>query len=558
METPLKQQSSEVVFAKEELIVAFIQEAFPTIDLSPGTAIRDLLVRMYAHLETRIQEQIDLALISSSLLEISKNPEDIDDVQLERLLSNYNVTRSEGSIASGKLRLFLNTNQSLLIPSSTEILIDNVLFNPAESFLLLANDVYTAAPGQRLITPSGNLYTAVIDLVAANSGANGNVRTGSLMGSIVPNSGNIVSAKADSDFTGGADADNNQVLLDKMKTGVVGKVFGGRAHIKAKLKSQFSGIMDVGCVGFSDPEMKRDLYSGVHMGGKIDLFVKSSSYPSRIQEQMTPKLIDFNTVTKLGRFQVTFSEAKASGLYTIESVKAQLSQAGTFDIISDTRGMAPSIHTTNAFYAPPFSSVQTVTFEFVVPFEGMLQAWSSTSTAPTYSDFIANINTYIAQQESQGFFKFYIEYLKMPDLQEIQAYVDLAAERNLSADMLVHAPIPVMASVQLKLLKKTGALELDVSKLKAAIVSKFNSYGFDESIPGSALIHTAYENLPEGYVIDLPIHMYGVLINPDLTKDVLFSSDSLKPPVNYSKGVSGKNTCFFLESNLVDIGIKEC
>ena len=558
METPLKQQSSEAVFAKEELIVAYIKEAFPTLDLTPGTALRDLVVRMYAHLETRIQEQIDLALVSSSLLEIAKNPEEVDDVQLERLLANYNVTRSQGATAFGKLRLFLNTTQTLLISNTTEIVIDGILFNPADSFLLLANDVYTAAPGQRLITPSGNLFTAVIDLVAAEPGASGNVRTGSLAESITPSPSSLVSAKVDSDFTGGADADNNQVLLERMRAGIVGKVFGGRAHIKAKLKAQFSGVMDVGCVGFADPEMRRDLFNGVHTGGKIDVFVKSSSYPSRIQEQMTPKFISFNQTSKEGLFEITLPNSTSSGLYTIESIRAQLTQTGTFELISDTRGFAPSIHTSNGPNQSSFSAIQTVTFRFAVPFDGMIQAWNSTETAPTYTDFVTNLNNYLTQQETQGFFKFYIEYLKMPDLQEIQAYMDLAAERNLSADMLVHAPVPVMSSIQLKLLKKAGSLELDLAKLKSAIVSKFNSYGFGEAIPGSALIHTAYENLPEGYVIDLPIHMYGVLINPDLTKDVLFSSDSLKPPINYAKGVSSNNVCFFLESNLVDIAIKEC
>ena len=87
METPLASQSASTVYSKEEQIAAFVQAAYPTLDLSPGTALRDLVVRIYAHLETRIQEQIDLALVSSSLSEISKDPSAVDAAQLERVLS---------------------------------------------------------------------------------------------------------------------------------------------------------------------------------------------------------------------------------------------------------------------------------------------------------------------------------------------------------------------------------------------------------------------------------------------------------------------------------------
>lgn len=559
METPLAQQSSDVVFAKEELIVAFIQEAFPSLDLSPGTALRDLVVRMYAHLETRIQEQIDLALVSSSLLEISKNPTAVDELQLERLLANYNVSRSQGSTASGKLRLFLANADSAVINGNTEIVINGVSFNPAESFLLLPSSLYTAAPGQRLITPSGSTFTAVIDLVAANSGSSGNVRTGALMEAMTPTPNSLISGKVDSDFTGGADADDNVVLLAKMKSGIVGKVFGGREHIKAKLKAQFSGIIDVGSIGFMDPEMRRDLVNGVHMGGRVDLFVKSASYPSRIQEQFIPRFVSFDTNKKQGVFEIDLDSNQASGLYSIESIKSIINQAGSYEILSDNRTFTDiNNHSVSAEARVPFPALQVATIRFVVPFDGMLLAWNSETAAPTYETFAANVNTYIQTQATAQYFRYFVEYLRMPNLQEIQAYVDSASERSLSADMLVHAPIPVMCSVQFRLLKKSGAADIDIAKLKAAIVSKFNSYEFGDAIQGSALIHTAYENLPDGYAIDLPIHMYGVIINPDLSKDVIFSSDALKPPVNYAKGVSPRNTAFFLESNMIDVSIREC
>ena len=146
----------------------------------------------------------------------------------------------------------------------------------------------------------------------------------------------------------------------------------------------------------------------------------------------------------------------------------------------------------------------------------------------------------------------------MPNLTEIQGYVDSAAERSLSADMLVKAPVPIMCSLQLRLLKPSGAEAPNLPNLKAALVSKFNSFEMGTSIPASALIHVAYQNIPTGYTVDLPIHMYGVIINPDLSKDVIYSSDALRPPNNPAKGATPNTCAFFLESNLTDISIVEC
>lgn len=560
METPLAQQSPEAVIAKEELIIAFVQEAFPTLDMSPGTALRDLVIRIYAHLETRMQEQIDLALISSSLLEITRNPTAVDDTQVDRLLSNYNVSRSVGSSATGKLRLFLTSNDSVVINADSEIIINNVIFKPVSNFLLLASNAYTAAANQRLIIPSGTVYTTTIDVIALEPGSAGNVRAGSLVASFELAPDTFISAKADSDFIGGLDSDDNFALLNKLRNGVVGKMFSGREHIKAKLKNEFAGIIDVGCVGFMDPEMRRDLVNGVHMGGRVDLFVKSAAYPTRIQEQIVPRLVSFNSADKEGLFEIILEPDKASGLYLVESIRSLLTQAGSYEIVEDIRSLGDSgNHYIEDVTKSAFSAFQRVKIQFVVPFEGMTQAWSRTDeAAPTPTTFLANLQTYIDNQLTQAYYKFYIEYLRMPNLQEIQSYVDLASERSLSADMLVHAPVPVLCSLQLRLLKKSGSINADLPKLKSALTSEFNSYGFGETIPGSALIHTAYENLPDGYAIDLPIHLYGVLINPDLSKDVLFSSDTLRPPMNSAKGVSPNNIAFFLESNLIDISIKEC
>ena len=550
METPITDQNPLAVFAKEEQIISFVQSAFPTLDMTPGTAIRDLVIRIYAHLELRIQEQIDLALISSSLLEISKNPNLIDSTQVDRVLSNYNITRSTGTTATGKIRLFFTTSDSVVLDENVEFTVNELSFTPTESLVLLNAANYTAAANQRLITPSGTAYTVLIDVTAVAAGAAGNVRSGSLVSSISASFNGFISAKVDSDFTGGSEVEDNVALLAKLKAGVVGKIFDGREHIAAKLKNKFPGVVDVGCVGFLDEGMTRDLVDGIHTGGRVDVYVKSSSYPTRIQEQITPKFVSWDPAKGAGIFEFTFDSTKASGLYTVESIKTNLYQLGSLAIVLDSRTFEDSgYHLVQDPSKSCFSALQRITIKFSVPYANLVEAWNDPLT------LIPAVNSITVVQTK---YTFYVEYLRMPDLSEIQAYVDSAPERSLSAELLVLAPVPALCSVQLKLLKSTGAAVIDEAKLKAAIVNKFNSYSFGEAVSGSALVHVAYNNLPAGYTIDLPIHMYGVIINPDLTKDVIFSSDSLHPPVASLKGVTGNNLAFFLEANLVDISVRDC
>lgn len=584
METSLAEQSPDAVYAKEEQIVSFVQAAYPTLDLSPGTALRDLVIKLYAHLETRIQEQIDLALVSSSLLEISKNPNAVDETQVERVLSNFNITRGAGATASGTVRLFFSSNASVVVSTNTVFTLNGVSFVPAAAYVLVSSENYTGTSTQRIFEASGSLYTVVISVNAVSAGSIGNIRTNTVVSGVTPVLPNMVSGKADADFTGGADSDDNIALIAKAKAGIVGKVFGGRDHIKAKLKEAFSQIMDVGCVGFLDPEMRRDLVDGVHIGNRVDVYAKTASYPSRVQEKLAAQMISYNPFDKEAVFEIKLPASKAAGMYTVESIKSLISQAGTFEIISDVRLMSGNTrHYVSDSASPAFTAYQTATIRFLVPYNNIKEGATTQALSIINSGTPLNPNPWLSNEyvetssvvapgvgvsngpsvvflnsELGPFFYFYVEYLKMPNIIEVQSYVDSATERSLSADMLVKAPVPIMCSLQMRLMKPAGAENPNIDVLKAALVSRFNSFEMGQTIPASALIHTAYQNIPSGYTVDLPVHMYGVVINPDMTKDVMYSSDALRPPKLYYTGVTGNTCAFFLESNLIDISVVEC
>ena len=538
MVNSLANQPAADVLAKEEQIVAFINETYPEYDLSPGTVLRDIVIRIYAHLETRLQEKLDLATYSSSLLEISKDPSIADSAQVDRVLSNFNVSRSEGGKATGKVRLMLSSNESFVINVNTVFTISGKTFVPVTSFVLLKPENATGAPNERLFSTLGAYYSVLIDVVATSSGASGNIRGGTALTSISPNLKSYVSGKADADFSGGADADTNEVLLTKMKTGVVGKAFSGREHIKAKLKAQFPGVVDCGVVGMLDPEMTRDIVDGLHTGNRVDLYVKTARYPSRILDTVTATLVSYD-LTLGGLFEFTVDKENAAGLYLVESIRSEDSQAGSYEIVEDTRlSIDSSLHVTPSATDFTFSAYQTVKIRFRVP----------PSNMSMYAYALAPSTTAVFQ----------VTYLQAPNIAEVQNYVDSPAERSLTADMLVKGPIPALSSVCLRIRAPGTGVVIDENAVKAAVTNTFNSYEIGSKIPGSALVHAAYGVIPVGCYIDLPIQMYAVLVRPDLSRIVLQSTSDLVAPNEPTRGVSKNTVAFYLEASQVDVTVEYC
>ena len=538
MPDALKDQPTSEVQAQEDLIVAFVQEAFPELDLSPGTVLRDIVVRIYGHLDVRLQQELAVAQASNSLLEISKNPDLADATQVDRVLSNFNVSRAAGAKATGKVRLYFTTGDSLVINTNWVITLAGKTFAPSAGFVLLQAANATGAANERILTSSGNLYTCTIDVIAVSSGAAGNIRGGTAISAASYALRNYSFGKADADFAGGSDDDTTADMLAKLKAGVVGKVFGGREHIRAKLKAQFPGVVDCGVVGMLDEEMTRDLVDGVHTGNRVDLYVKTARYPSRVNERLLATLLSYDSVLG-GIYEFTLPIDKAAGMYLVESIRSEQAQLGTYEVQSDVRlASSTELHVTPSVSDFTFSSFQTVQIRFLVP-PAHMQKYSY-SLAPTSTAY------------------FEVQYLRLPDIAEVQNYVDSPAERSLTADMLVKAPVPGLASVSMSISVPGSGITVDLDAVKAAIASRFNAFEMGSRIQASALVNAAYSVLPQGCTIDLPVQMYALIVRPDLTHDVLMSTSELLAPTQPGLAVSRNTVAFFLEASQVDIALRYC
>ena len=99
---------SELDTAKVEQMIAklsqYMQERHPEVELTRGV-FHDLVLYFNGMLNAAIQENIDRVRQSQSLYAITQNPALAEPAIVDQVLSNYNLTRDNGTPATGVLTL---------------------------------------------------------------------------------------------------------------------------------------------------------------------------------------------------------------------------------------------------------------------------------------------------------------------------------------------------------------------------------------------------------------------------------------------------------------------
>lgn len=554
-DTKLSELSPADVLATEKLLAAYINEAFPDLDITAGSVHRDLIVNLYAALEQRVRDGLEESLRSNSLLEITKDPTLADDTQVDRVLSNYNITRSQGAKASGHVRVNVETNSTTLVPAGTRLTMAGVEFVTSASTRAIGTGETVSQTGDvNLVQGTGGLYFFTVPAEAVNVGFNANIKEGSTVSTMVPKVTGIINAESAQTFLGGKDVETNIELLSKLKQGIIGHVLGGRVHIEAKLKSEFPYVISAGATGFGDPEMTRDVVQtdeeATHRGGTVDIHARTAHYP--LAETVT---VTGTNIPGGNRYEFQLTREQCNGLYTVAQVKETGStDTGSlciveYDRIIDlpTSNPIPNINTGLDL---GFSSYQKVRIVVDDP--------TNTGTTGTYE----------------------VDLLKMPNIDTLQDFVTYGEDRSVGADMVVKGAVPVFCGCNIHIVKPIGSPDINISDIQIAVANTVNGVPFGRAIPVSTIAHTVHDYLPENAYVDLPVRLFGNLYYPDKPKfadidntgdsfgdadydtgapDVvqIRSTDVLRAPDHPERGVSSKTVAFFLNPYAINITVSE-
>jgi hypothetical protein len=521
--------------AAEAFLVDWLKVNYPSLDLSEGRVLRDILIRPAALFYALNQTNLQVMKNSMSVAAIEGNVEPVDDTIVDLTVSNFKLTRIPGVVSTGKIAIVLSTLRTTSVPVGTVFTLGELTFVTETSFVgVTTSDAVLDSTTQRLITQrtDGN-YSFIIDVVASTAGSQYAIRRNTTFESVSPAIPSMITSYASEDFTTGQAEETNQELMARFQQAISPAVYSGRTHIASRMLAANENIRMLSIIGYGDAEMLRDRHNifAVSHGGKADIYVRTRDYPQTILVNKTATLIDANTKT----FQVTLGRDDAPGFYTVESVlPANAPQdQGTLEVTSVTKGLDLS-QTTNEFVPEiatliegAYSRYQTAVIRFVDP----------------------------TNDGSNMSYDVYVNY--MPGLADLQSDSINRDNRNPQADYLVRAPIPAYASVSMLIQYTTSELP-NTDSIKQAVADAVNALTFSLGQLPASIIHDAvYTVLDKRYaVVVSPLDIYCRIHKPDGTIVAIRSPNGISAPSEPENCVTSRTTLFYLTPASVDITLQ--
>lgn len=525
----------------EEFLRDFLSAEYPSLDLTAGKVLRDLLIRPAAIFHTLNGEDMDRLRQSMSLKAIEADPTLADDNIVDGVLSNYRVTRAEGSKSTGQITIIITALTTTTVGVGTVFTSNGVNFVTTQTYSGVTEADAVVSDQQKLIVArSDGTYGFTIPVEAEIEGATGDVRRNTRF-SVSPEPSGLVDAVAAVDFSGGSNVETNSELIQRFKLGISPSTMASRIHIQALLREAVPSLQVSSITGFGDSEMLRDRHNIFAMshGGKADIWARTGTLPITRILIKTATLISSADKT----WQVTVLRDDAPGFYTVPFILPvdASTDGGSFDIIAETRGLDMSAELG----------------EFVPDIQGLVEGGYSRyqTSVLQFTDpdtDVAGLVEYTSTQEVQ------VGVMALLDIDTLQSLVNDRDRRNPQADYLVKAPVPAFVAVTLTVQYKSGTEVPDVSAIKQSIVDRINNLGFEVGKLSASMIYDAAHNASSELdaLVLAPIDMFCQIRRPDGSLIVLRDGNKLEIPDEPELGVTSRTTLFYADIEDINVALE--
>jgi hypothetical protein len=249
-----------------------LTEYDPKFDVRPGTGFEALFFKPMQFILQPFADEANTLEIAQSFRRILQqdDPNSFSEEAVDALASNLYVPRVEGDQAGGTARVYY------VSPVDREWPAEGALFtgsngktytNPSP-FAILATEMSAQIE-------DGNYYYD-IPVVCTELGTDGDLDAGGLIE--ITNDSEAVLVTNKLAFEGGASRETNIDYIDRVKNSIGVRDLVTGKGINAILFENFATFLkQITPIGFGDPEMMRDIQYNVHIGGKVDGFVKTTS-----------------------------------------------------------------------------------------------------------------------------------------------------------------------------------------------------------------------------------------------------------------------------------------
>lgn len=530
--------------AKVEAMIAtmsqLMAEKHPEVELTRGV-FHDLVLYFNGLLNAAVRDNIDRVLQSNSLLKITENPALADTAVVDNVLSNFNVTRTNGAAALGAATVIFGLPVRTSIAASTRFSVgtSTITFSPAASFVVLPPGSVATSENERVMTDVGDgTYAATITLIAGETGVAGNIRRDE---ELVPNIGlnNVVTVYAAADFIGGKEPETNESYLKRLKTGLAAKTIGGRESYVASILNQpeFANTVALSVLGFGDQEQQRDQHGIVPMsgGGKVDIYAQTNAYAQDREHLLTATYVGPGATGTI--WQLIFGRDVAPGFYEVVRIVAPKDQTSTgYGIVQDTR----NADLTLLDFVPDVLYTKEVAY---TRYQTAVIRFEDTNTLPVSS---------LVPGTSKKLYA--VTTRSMPFIHELQDFVSARDNRPRGADVLVKAAIPCFTKISFDVRKLASAAAPDIAAIKQAVADTVAAVGFSGQLHASLISSAAHKYLLPGQALG-PIDMFGRIRRPNGSNIYVRDNTILKIPNQPDNLVTGRTTAFLTSPDDVSVSV---
>jgi len=178
-DTTINDLSPADIVQAEQFLTTWIQEEYPSMDLSEGRVLRDLLIRPAALFHVLNATDMDNLRRSMSLKAIEEDPTLADDDIVDGILSNYRVTRDAGAKSSGYVSIIISSLRTTTVPAGTVFTSGTLTFVTTSPYIGVTTSAAVVTAQEKLITArTDGTYVFTIPAEASAIGADYNIRMG--------------------------------------------------------------------------------------------------------------------------------------------------------------------------------------------------------------------------------------------------------------------------------------------------------------------------------------------------------------------------------------------
>ncbi len=116
----------ESITQTQQRLITFIQETNPLADVTPGSALNELVIKLAATLNNEIYNDITAFSQVSSVQQALASTIPTVTATIDEIASNYNVSRFQGSFSTGNLKIVLSKNQDIIIFQGAQFIQSNL------------------------------------------------------------------------------------------------------------------------------------------------------------------------------------------------------------------------------------------------------------------------------------------------------------------------------------------------------------------------------------------------------------------------------------------------